>query len=286
MRLIIDYREQDLYNKCEAVTCSHLTYNILKQENLSIGDALIQSDEGRDLVIIERKTLTDLLASLKDGRYKEQSHRLKRASGLPCHNVFYIIEGMYSTLKTSLEKKLILSAMTSLSFFKGFSVMRTCSIQETAELLVFMSDKIDRGLMDKMLPAFGRSHYFETQGQPTPHQHVSEPLPQVNQTTEETKEEKETQEPQEYQYSQFVKKVKKENITETNIGEIMLCQIPGISSTYALAILQHFNGFSNLMTEIKNNSTNFDNISYMNNGKSRKIPKTCKEQLFKYLGKL
>jgi threonine dehydrogenase-like Zn-dependent dehydrogenase len=57
-------------------------------------------------MIIERKTLADLLASIKDGRYEEQSHRLKYASGFPSHNVLYIIEGMFSTLRTIMEKKL------------------------------------------------------------------------------------------------------------------------------------------------------------------------------------
>ena len=35
-------------------------------------------------------------------------------------------------------------------------------------------------------------------------------------------------------YCSVVKKVKKDNITTENIGEIMLCQIPGISSASAL----------------------------------------------------
>ena len=43
-------------------------------------------------------------------------------------------------------------------------------------------------------------------------------------------------------YSSVVKKVKKDNITADNIGEIMLCQIPGISSTTAGAIMTHFDG--------------------------------------------
>ena len=41
-----------------------------------------------------------------------------------------------------------------------------------------------------------------------------------------------------------IKKVKKENITEDNIGEIMLCQIPGISSVTSLAIMEKFKTIS------------------------------------------
>jgi hypothetical protein len=42
-------------------------------------------------------------------------------------------------------------------------------------------------------------------------------------------------------YVNVIKKVKKENITPENIDEIMLCQIPGISSVTALAIIKKFN---------------------------------------------
>lgn len=44
-------------------------------------------------------------------------------------------------------------------------------------------------------------------------------------------------------YVGVVKKVKKDNITSDNIGEIMLCQIPGISSVTALAVMENSNLF-------------------------------------------
>jgi ERCC4-type nuclease len=81
----------------------------------------------------------------------------------------------------------------------------------------------------------------------------------------------------------FVKTVKKENITQENIGEIMLCQIPGISTTYASAILKSFGGFSNMMQEIKNGNAKFDTITYECNGKMRKIPKSCGQMATQYL---
>jgi ERCC4-type nuclease len=88
---------------------------------------------------------------------------------------------------------------------------------------------------------------------------------------------------QEKSYSALVKTVKKENITQDNISEIMLCQIPGISSVYAKYILRSFGGFSNMVEKIKNGSANFENIMYETKGKQRKIPKTCGEQIYKYI---
>lgn len=100
---------------------------------------------------------------------------------------------MFSSLRTPLEKKIVLSSIASLHYFKGFSPMRTCSVYETAELLINMGNKIDRNFMNGVLPS-----YLMTNDEAA----------------------------SEVSYSGFVKKVKKENINSDNIGEIMLCQIP------------------------------------------------------------
>ena len=87
MRLIIDTREHDLINLCELIISNDPNYTTMETETLPIGDILIKTDEGKDVLIVERKSLKDLLASIKDGRYEEQSHRLKNASGFAPHNV-------------------------------------------------------------------------------------------------------------------------------------------------------------------------------------------------------
>ena len=43
-------------------------------------------------MIIERKTIQDLAASIRDGRYKEQSIRLSQ-SNIPNHHILFMIEG-------------------------------------------------------------------------------------------------------------------------------------------------------------------------------------------------
>jgi ERCC4-type nuclease len=263
MRLIIDNREQSLYEKCEMMISVNPGYATIENDVLPLGDILMKTDEGKDVMIIERKTLQDLLSSIKDGRYEEQSHRLKNASGFPSHNVVYIIEGMFSTLRTVMEKKLVISAMSSLNYFKGFSVMRTVSVQETAEVLLYMAEKIDKNFMKGILPSY------------LIREPATNEAAQIDETTIAEK-----------SYSAFVKKVKKENITEENIGEIMLCQIPGISSIYAKSILESFKGFSNMVNEIKNGTAQFENIFYETNGKKRKIPKSCGESILKYVSKL
>lgn len=264
MRIIIDNREHDLIERCNSIISANPNYATIETDVLPIGDILFKTDEGKDVLLVERKTLQDLIASVKDGRYEEQSHRLKHASGFAPHNVVYLIEGMFSSLRSPIEKKLVMSAMTSLFYFKGFSSLRTAGLQETADVLIHMADKIDRNFMKGVLPWYLSSNQNEPSEEPQPN------------------------------YSGFVKKVKKENITPDNMGEILLCQIPGISSQYAQAILKHFvvstddgnekncNGFSNLLAKVKEGTAEFENISYETKGKQRRIPKSCGEEIIRY----
>jgi ERCC4-type nuclease len=272
MRLIIDNRERDLIERCTTLVENDPNYTTIETSVLSIGDIHIKTDEGKDVMLIERKTLQDLLASIKDGRYEEQSHRLKYASGFDPHNVTYLIEGMFSSLRTPLEKKLVISAITSLNYFKGFSVLRTSGINETAEVLIQMADKIDRNFMKGLLP-----WYLAKKPQVT----IQESL--ENAFVEPTADDTTVQTPE--SYATFVKKVKKENITPENMGEILLCQIPGISAIYAQAIIKHFGGFSKMMAKIQEPETlkEFENIQYEVKGKMRRIPKTCGTEIARLL---
>lgn len=264
--MIMDVREHDLIDKCNLLLENYPNYATLETQSLPIGDILFKTDEGKDVLLIERKSLSDLLASIKDKRYEEQSHRLKYASGFAPHNVVYLVEGVFSSLQTSLEKKLVLSAMTSLYYFKGFAVLRTSGLQESAELLIHMADKIDRNFMKGVLP-----WYLIPPGEPLVNTFVPSDVEQAPAEAP--------------SYSGFVKKVKKENITPENMGEILLCQIPGISALYAQAILKAFGGFSGVLAKIKGaefSIKEFDNITYDCKGKPRHIPKTCGKEIVRY----
>ena len=146
MRVVVDERETELYDKLDIAMCSQSRAGCvdIEQEVLPIGDVLIQTNEGKDVLIIERKTFADLLSSIKDGRYEEQSYRLLNSSGFPPHSVFYLLEGMFSQLRSPIESKIIYSAITSLQFFKGFSVYRTSTIKESADWILHMGEKIGR----------------------------------------------------------------------------------------------------------------------------------------------
>jgi len=276
MKVILDERETALYEKCTTIltTPGNCTYVQLSKQVLPIGDILIQTDDGKDVLIIERKSLSDLLASIKDGRYAEQSHRLLHSSGFPPHSVIYVVEGMFSQLRSHIEKKTILSAMTSLNFFKGFSVQRTASVSETADLVIWMAEKIEKEFLKGNPP-----YYLKRSAQPNPM-----PIEQQETLVDNTLHLTEPAE-QLPNYCTFVKKVKNENITPQNIGEIILCQIPTVSSVTAVAIMKQFdNSFPKLMETLKTNPKCLDNIVGEGaGGKTRKISKRCIENIFTFL---
>jgi ERCC4-type nuclease len=271
MKIIIDERETALYEKCYSIIHGNVTTIQLSKQVLNLGDILFKTDEDKDVLLIERKSLSDLLSSIKDGRYEEQSYRLLHSSGYPSHSIIYMIEGMFSQLRTLIEKKTVLSAITSLNFFKGFSVLRTCSIQETAENIVWMAEKIDRDF------GKGKTPYYL-------HRPIENIVVDNNENDCETVNIlNQGSQSAPNNYCTVVKKVKKDNVTPENIGEIILCQIPGISSVTAIAIMKHFNSFLHLITELQNNPGCLENIVIENNGKTRKINKSSIQNIQSFL---
>jgi ERCC4-type nuclease len=249
----IDNRERALITQLEN---KHPEFKFIT-EQLPLGDiSIIDNSLQLEKILIERKTLDDLSASIKDGRYDEQSYRL---DGIPIHNhnIYYLIEG---NICKYTDKKL-LSAMFSLNYFKGFSVIRTNDVEMTAITLVNMVEKLERDYNKKY------AHYSNT---------TSLPATETENTTTTNAE----------NYCNVVKKlVKNKNITQENIGEIMLCQIPTISSTIAIALMNEYKTFYNLTNEIMDNPQAIYNLKYpCQNGKERRIPKSAVDNLIKYLG--
>lgn len=132
MQLFLDSREHALAQLMPDVPV----------KTLILGDAVVERD-GKELVIIERKTVADFVASICDGRYAEQSKRLMEYD-VPNHNVLYLIEGSLKNYRFAVPKKTLLSSMTSLLYGKGFSVVRTESTEDTRDFLVAMFEKLKK----------------------------------------------------------------------------------------------------------------------------------------------
>jgi ERCC4-type nuclease len=261
INIIVDDREAVLYQHLEGfITKAGKSFELTKK-TLALGDIVIEYIDNSTTkifeTILERKTLTDLLASIRDGRYDEQSHRLIHSSGVAPHNIIYLIEGIMNTVSAN-DKNLIHSTMTSLNVFKGFSVMRTTSVQETAEFIVNMAGKIQRNIeMGKMPCAFGMAQGNVSD---VPNNSVIEP------------------------YCNVVKKVKKDNVTSSNIGEIILCQIPSVSSVSAVAIMKKFKTIKALIEQVSQDPACMNDIVIVSgNGSARKLSKTIIQNIRDYL---
>ena len=192
-----------------ATTAVLATNHEIKSERLPLGDIILhdpRQGQQKDIVIFERKTLADLAASIRDGRYKEQSFRLietAAATGFHKHNIVYIIEGdlsRYDERHTQITKTALQSAMVSLMYYKGFSVVRTMNVGETADFILHFADKVAKE--GPLSIADTAAAYSEVSA----------------------------------------KKEKRDYITRENIGEIMLAQVPGVSAKMAAAILAKYGG--------------------------------------------
>jgi len=301
MILRIDTRERELIKRCEDLLVAVPAFKDLKivVEPLPLGDIIIttnQLDNQKiDNIIVERKSLSDLAASIKDGRYEEQSYRL---NGLPHHNhnIVYLIEGdlaKFNSFKERIDKQTLYSAMFSINYYKGFSLMRSTSMDETAFIVCNIAYKI--GKDPNKMPyfsqkannsinsinssvsepglEFGFGTTFENN---VLEQGTSESNPSVHSLTTHSLSK---------DYCSVIKKVKKDNITEENIGEIMLCQIPGISSVTALTIMEKYKYLPNLVKCLQEDPDCLNGICTTDvNGKSRKISKTTITTIVKYLG--
>jgi len=278
MLIRVDMRETDLFSmfqlNLKVVPDSKFTHS-LQSEALPVGDVILSSADGKtDYIVFERKSLADLAASIRDGRYKEQSLRLQAFPGVHCHNVIYILEGDFSRYNerfSKIGKAALQSAMCSLNYYKGFSVVRTMSIIETYELVHSYANKLAAS------PApYGHYHRFAPQTQDEEGDvvvHVGAQggvrgamLGTVGSQT--------------YCSVLKVKQVKSENITPQNIGEIMLCNIPGVSSKTASVIMKKYPTMRALMDALATADNCLDDIRLET---QRKLSKQCIQNIYNFL---
>ena len=75
----------------------------------------------------------------------------------------------------------------------------------------------------------------------------------------------------------------KNNITTKNIGEIILSQIPNVSSQSAIAIMVKFKTIKALLYSLEENRNCMNDIKVGKIGKERRLSKICISNIFKFL---
>ena len=125
----LDTREAELIKLMESPT--------VKQ--LPVGDVWIgvtaEEKTAEGAVIIERKSIKDLEASILDGRYREQRGRILSYCQENKTQPLYILEGALSSNTGRLQKKAIMKFINRLTLHYQIPVLQTQSVQETAELI-------------------------------------------------------------------------------------------------------------------------------------------------------
>ncbi len=92
-------------------------------------------------LIIERKSIKDLEASILDGRYREQRGRILSYCQENKTQPMYILEGSLSSGTGRLQKKAIMKFINRLIFHYQIPVAQTASVQETAELVQALTEQ-------------------------------------------------------------------------------------------------------------------------------------------------
>ena len=149
MDIIIDTREQDIIKLLEDKNID------FKKEQLLVGDIMYKKND-EILYIIERKTIDDLGASIKDGRYKEQKARL--LSHYDATKVFYLFEG-YIDRSKNLDKKSVLGSIINILFRDNIKIINTVNLIQTVDVIEQIKTKYMAG---KFIEGASISNYTDT----------------------------------------------------------------------------------------------------------------------------
>lgn len=131
----LDTRESELITLLDGVTV----------KALPVGDAWVGVKEDGAMaeggIVIERKSIRDLEASILDGRYREQRGRILAFCEENKTQPMYILEGSLSSSTGRLQKSALMKFIQRLVLHYQIPVIQTASIHETAELLQTMMEQ-------------------------------------------------------------------------------------------------------------------------------------------------
>lgn len=251
MKIICDYRENDIYNSLVKKIKLKNEYEtiLIEKKNLNIGDFVIGKN------IIERKTLSDLASSILDGRYKEQSTRLD--SYVHEHTeehpvILYFIEGSLDLFTDghNMNKGKLISACISLMCIKNYKVFLTRHVNETCDFLLKICLKLGNEVVD------------------SESQNGGSQVAICNNIAKQ----------------QFKKS---SQINKDNIGIIMLSSIPNVSANIAVQLLEPFkNDIYLFLKAVRENESFLDNIKLATkDGKERRLSKNIREKVMELCGK-
>uniref|UniRef100_A0A6C0E5S5 ERCC4 domain-containing protein n=1 Tax=viral metagenome TaxID=1070528 RepID=A0A6C0E5S5_9ZZZZ len=254
MSFIIDNREKDL----KSIFTTEAIY-----ENLDLGDILFKY-QNKPFILIERKKIPDLIASIDDGRYRNQKKRLLEC-GIPRNRILYILEGNID--QSPGKMKTIFGMIINTLYRDGIPVLFFSNMEETIYFLRRIHEKIEN-----KDPAILTSFLNDN---------INDKNDNVNVTCDNN-----TQE-----YLSTIKMKKKDNLTPLNCSILQLAQIPGVSVSIATLIIKQYNSISNLVINYMNKDKEEKEKELMlsnlevntSTGKKRKLGPIISKRVYQYL---
>lgn len=243
VRIIIDHRESVIKEMVGGGCLEECTF-----ENLYIGDVVIKVKD-TPLIVMERKTLSDLAASIKDGRYRNQ--KLKMLETYESSVVYYIIEGTFDFVETDvmlngISKKAIISCVVNTMIRDNIKVFVTKNVKETFQLI--------------------QSIFLRVQKEPEKYLKTSDD-PKVN---------------------VFVQKGKG-TLSKEDCYRNQLCQIPDVSLKTASAIVKQYPSFKEMLAalssldDLEKLKLLKEIRTEDNNGKQRRISEKVAKNIIEYI---
>ncbi len=244
MKLVIDNRERallDIIGECD-------------KKNLDLGDIIIQNDDNKEVLVIERKTLADFANSIKDGRYREQKARLIECYALKGIKVMYIIEGFSERCDEKvggIPCETLLSSMINTMFRDDIFVYRSKDIKGTCSFVLSVFKKYCNG--DLLI--LGVSDPKISKSRTIVRDYIGESL----------------------------KLKKKENKKDSDSMLFILCQVPRISVSIARVIREHYKSIKDLILAYEVNKNKRLMLADIKISEKRKLGKVASESIWKYL---
>ena len=291
--LIIDNREGKLIELIKSTPSFTIPYEL---KSLQIGDIIISNNKYPDkTIIIERKCVPDMLASIKDGRYKEQKIRLQAEKCNSNGNkiICYLIEGSSQDVRYPQEKKVLHGSLISSIFRDEIPLIRSMSLIETLEIIIRIHDRMEKDMNDFFKPI------SITNEIPITTEIITTEI-----TTEITNENNSKEEPNiqtdceisntsntsNSTYLNSIKKCKKDNLSPKLWNQISLTNIPGVSTNIATKISEVFPTLKKLFQEYDKCETDDSRIKLISeiiltdNGKTkRRIGEVVSKRVLDYL---
>jgi ERCC4-type nuclease len=253
--LIIDTREGKLIELIRKTTSFTIPYEV---KNLHIGDIIISSVKYPEKqLIVERKCMTDMICSIKDGRYKEQKLRLQSEVEKSNSNtrICYLIEGVINDLRLPNDKTLLYGSIVSSTFRDNIPLLRTNSLNETLDIIIRIHERMSKEITDffkeNSIKKTSVENTIETTNTTLDTQTIIvDTIPEIevlNNTTNTTDTTETTDITGNNLYLQSIKKCKKDNLTPKLWNQLSLTNIPGISSTIAIKINEKYKSIKLLL---------------------------------------